>query len=159
MSFLSLSAFIDEKNKQINSIAETAEKDIKQIEVLLGRTENITDIIYSQNFAQINQRLNHANYNIDKFTQEKSEIIKKATDHIDNILEQNQHIKAIADKALVKLNKKYLKNRTLAHLSAKKLESLGMKEDDLPSQFKEVYTRNKSLKGGKKHNRKTKKRS
>jgi uncharacterized protein VirK/YbjX len=159
MSFSSFSTFIDEKYKYENDGVETAKRNIKWIENSLEEIENITDIIYMSDFAQLNQRLDHANYNIDKFTQDKPEIIKKATDYMDNILEKNQHIKAIAEKVLAKLNKKYLKNRTLAHLSAKKLESLGMKEVDLPSPFKEVYTRNKSLIGGKKHNRKTKKRS
>ena len=135
MSFFSLSEFIDDKNKQINDGAEKAENDVKQIEKTIQKSENISDIVYVRYYEQISQRLNHANYNIDKFHRNKSELLKKTGEHIDSILEINKHIKTIADEALVQLNEKYFKNRTLANLTANKLRSIGVTEDDLPPPF------------------------
>jgi CRISPR/Cas system CMR-associated protein Cmr1 (group 7 of RAMP superfamily) len=174
MSYLSLEKCIDEANKYLNSSIKHAEKDINDLKSRIKIKDSITKKDYDMFFAQINQRLNHANSNIEKFTREKSEIIKKANDHIDNILNMNEHIKTVADNALVELykkfNKKYLEKQSLAHLSAMTLKSLGVKKTDLPSPVQEVYERNvspksspksslkSSLKGGKKQIRKTKKR-
>jgi hypothetical protein len=156
--YLSLDKCIGDTNNYINTSIEHAEEDINKLERNIEAKKTIEKKDYDMFFPQLNQRLNFANNQIAKFTREKSEIIQKVNDHIDHIVKKNEHIKTIADKALVKLNAKYVKNQSLANLSAMTLKSFGVKEEDLPSPVQEVYTRNVSQKGGKKQNRKTKKR-
>jgi len=170
MNYLSLKDAIDTSKKYINTGAESAETAIKdsekEYEKIMKKDKMITEKNYLRYHAQIDQRLRHANNVIEYFNEEKSNIIQKAKDHIDNILEKNEHIKTIAEKALVKLNAKYIKPQNLQSLSAHILKSQGVTADDLPSPEKGVFERitdasttftlGSSSKGGK-QNRKTKK--